>query len=88
MQGAKVVGIITVTDLARYLRTMLLLQGALDSNKAAGFWSDNDTNDSDDHDGDNPSHNDKTNASTTTSITSTSTSISQGKANAPYNSIS
>jgi CBS domain-containing protein len=89
MQEAKVVGIITVTDLARYLRTMLLLEGALDSNKAAGFWSDNDTNDSDDHDGDNPSHNDKTSASTTTtSITSSSTSISHGKANTPYNSIS
>jgi CBS domain-containing protein len=32
MQEGKVVGIITVTDLARYLRTILLLKGALDVN--------------------------------------------------------
>src|SRR5919201_4636087 len=41
MQEGKVVGIITVTDLARYLRRLLLLEGALDSNKTAGFWSSN-----------------------------------------------
>ncbi|MFL6371193.1 MAG: cyclic nucleotide-binding/CBS domain-containing protein [Nitrososphaeraceae archaeon] len=33
MQEGKVVGIITVTDLARYLRTILLLGGTLDVNK-------------------------------------------------------
>lgn len=33
MQEGKVVGIITVTDLARYLRTILLLEGTLDVNK-------------------------------------------------------
>ncbi len=83
MQEGKVVGIITVTDLARYLRTILLLEGALDSNKAAGFWSDNETNDNEDHSGGNPTHNDKTNATS-----ATITSISHGKANTPYNSIS
>lgn len=75
MYEGKVVGIITVTDLAKYLRTILLLEGALDSNKAAGFWSDNDMyddtdDDTDDHAGDDPSHNDKTNASTTSTTTS------------------
>lgn len=75
MHEGKVVGIITVTDLAKYLRTILLLEGALDSNKAAGFWSDNDMyddtdDDTDDHAGDDPSHNDKTNASTTSTTTS------------------
>ena len=83
MQEGKVVGIITVTDLARYLRTILLLEGALDSNKAACFWSDNETNDNEDHSGGNPTHKDKTNATS-----ATSTSISHGKANTPYNSIS
>ena len=38
MQEGKVVGIITVTDLARYLRTILLLEGALDANKT-DCWS-------------------------------------------------
>jgi len=33
MQEGKVVGIITVTDLAIYLRTILLLEGTLDVNK-------------------------------------------------------
>jgi signal-transduction protein with cAMP-binding, CBS, and nucleotidyltransferase domain len=33
MEGGKIVGIITVTDLAKHLRTTLLLEGALsDSN--------------------------------------------------------
>jgi CBS domain-containing protein len=87
MHEGKVVGIITVTDLAKYLRTILLLQGALDSNKAAGFWSDNDMyDDTDDHAGDDPSHNDKTNASTIS--TTTTSSIFAGKDNTPYNSIS
>ena len=86
MHEGKVVGIITVTDLAKYLRTILLLEGALDSNKAAGFWSDNDMyDDTDDHAGDDPSHNDKTNASTTSTTTS---SIFTAKNNTPYNSIS
>jgi CBS domain-containing protein len=85
MQEGKVVGIITVTDLAKYLRTILLLEGALDSNKAAGFWSDNDMYDTDDHAGDDPSHNDKTNANTTSTTTG---SIFAGKNNTPYNSIS
>ena len=90
MYKGKVVGIITVTDLAKYLRTILLLEGALDSNKAAGFWSDNDMyddtdDDTDDHAGDDPSHNDKTNASTTSTTTS---SIFTAKNNTPYNSIS
>jgi CBS domain-containing protein len=85
MHEGKVVGIITVTDLAKYLRTILLLEGALNSNKAAGFWSDNDMYDTDDHGGDDPSHNDNTNASTTST---TAGSIFAGKNNTPYNSIS
>jgi CBS domain-containing protein len=40
MQEGKVVGIITVTDLARYLRTLLLLEGAMDVNKT-DCWSNN-----------------------------------------------
>jgi len=78
MHEGKVVGIITVTDLAKYLRTILLLEGALDSNKAAGFWSDNDMYDTDDHAGDDPGHNDKTNASTASTTTG---SIYAGKDN-------
>jgi CBS domain-containing protein len=85
MHEGNVVGIITVTDLARYLRTRLLLEGALDYNKAAGFWSDNDRNDIDEHDVDNSTHNNKTNTSTTST---TATAISHGKANTPYHSIS
>ena len=84
MHEGKVVGIITVTDLARYLRTMLLLEGALDSNKAAGFWSENNNDDTDHNDVDNPMHEDKTSASTTANTTT----ISHGKANTPYYSIS
>jgi hypothetical protein len=42
MQEGKVVGIITVTDLARYIRTILLLEGALDANRTDS-WSDNTT---------------------------------------------
>jgi CBS domain-containing protein len=41
IQEGKVVGIVTVTDLARYLRTILLLEGALSRNKTRGFWSAN-----------------------------------------------
>src|SRR5919197_6233416 len=42
MRDGKVVGIITVTDLARYLRTTLLLEGALDVNKT-DCWSNSTT---------------------------------------------
>ena len=42
MQEGKVVGIITVTDLARYLRSTLLLEGALDVNKT-DCWSNSTT---------------------------------------------
>src|ERR687885_2803271 len=72
MHEGKVVGIITVTDLARYLRTTLLLEGALDSNKAAGIWSDNNNDDTDHNDVDNPMHEDKTSASTTANTTTIS----------------
>jgi CBS domain-containing protein len=43
MQEGKVVGIITVTDLARCLRTILLLEGAMDVNKT-DCWSNNNNN--------------------------------------------
>ncbi|HJT49592.1 MAG TPA: CBS domain-containing protein [Nitrososphaeraceae archaeon] len=52
----KVVGIITVTDLARYLRTIMLLEGALSPNKTRGFWSASsnvDDHPEDDHDENN-----------------------------------
>jgi CBS domain-containing protein len=43
MQEGKVVGIITVTDLARYLRTILLLEGTLDVNKTDCCSNNNNT---------------------------------------------
>ncbi|MFL6345065.1 MAG: cyclic nucleotide-binding/CBS domain-containing protein [Nitrososphaeraceae archaeon] len=43
MQEGKVVGIITVTDLARYLRTILLLGGTLDLNKTDCCSNNNNT---------------------------------------------
>jgi CBS domain-containing protein len=43
MQEGKVVGIITVTDLARYLRTILLLGGTLDVNKTDCRSNNNNT---------------------------------------------
>lgn len=43
MQEGKVVGIITVTDLARYLRTILLLGGTLDVNKTDCCSNNNNT---------------------------------------------
>ena len=42
MSGGKTVGIITVTDLAKYLRTDLLLQGALANSKPVGTSSPKD----------------------------------------------
>jgi CBS domain-containing protein len=48
----KVVGIITVTDLARYLRRIMLLEGALSPDKTRGFWSAN--SNVDDHPEDDP----------------------------------
>jgi CBS domain-containing protein len=42
MSGGKTVGIITVTDLAKYLRTDLLLQGALANSKPVGISSPKD----------------------------------------------
>jgi CBS domain-containing protein len=88
IQEGKVVGIVTVTDLARYLRTILLLEGALSPNKTRGFWSaninvdaDDDNHDNnkdkerDDEDGnDNGSYNDNTNAVTTATASNTSAS--------------
>jgi predicted transcriptional regulator len=56
IQEGKVVGIITVTDLARYLRTIMLLEGALSPNKTRGFWSASsnvDDHPEDDHDENN-----------------------------------
>jgi hypothetical protein len=70
MQEGKVVGIITVTDLARYLRRLLLLEGALDSDKAAGFWSGStiDNNNTSSDVCDNISHNDNDNDSNTAAV--------------------
>ncbi len=48
IQEGKVVGIVTVTDLARYLRTILLLEGALSPSKTRGIWSANSNVDDDD----------------------------------------
>ena len=82
----KVVGIVTVTDLARYLRTILLLEGALSPNRTRGFWSANSKVDADDADNhannnnkrgdnedDNRSQNDNTKAATTTNTASNTT---------------
>ena len=88
IQEGKVVGIVTVTDLARYLRTILLLEGALSPNKTRGFWSaninvdaDDDNHDNnkdkerdDEDDNDNGSDNDNTNAVTTATASNTSAS--------------
>jgi hypothetical protein len=88
IQEGKVVGIVTVTDLARYLRTILLLEGALSPNKTRGFWSANINVDADDdnHDNnkdkerddeggnDNGSYDDNTNAVTTATASNTSAS--------------
>jgi CBS domain-containing protein len=58
IQEGKVVGIVTVTDLARHLRTMLLLEGALSRDKTRGFWSAN-TNVDDEDEDDNHVNNNK-----------------------------
>ena len=60
IQEGKVVGIVTVTDLARYLRTILLLEGALSPSKTRGIWSAN-SNDDDDDDDDNHVNNNNNN---------------------------
>ncbi len=61
IQEGKVVGIVTVTDLARYLRTMLLLEGTLSRDKTRGFWSAN-TNVDDEDEDDNHVNNNKNNS--------------------------
>jgi CBS domain-containing protein len=61
IQEGKVVGIVTVTDLARYLRTILLLEGALSRDKTRGFWSAN-TNVDDEDEDDNHVNNNKNNS--------------------------
>lgn len=50
IQEGKVVGIVTVTDLARYLRTILLLESALSPSKTRGIWSASSNVDDDDDD--------------------------------------
>jgi CBS domain-containing protein len=57
IQDGKVVGIVTVTDLARYLRTILLLEGALSPSKTRGFWSANSNVDDDDNNDNNVNNN-------------------------------
>jgi CBS domain-containing protein len=57
IQEGKVVGIVTVTDLARYLRTILLLEGALSPSKTRGIWSANSNIDDDDVDDDDHANN-------------------------------
>jgi CBS domain-containing protein len=61
IQEGKVVGIVTVTDLARYLRTILLLEGALSPTKTRGIWSANSNVDDDDDDDDNHINNNNNN---------------------------
>ena len=50
IQEGKVVGIVTVTDLARYLRTIMLLESALSPSKTRGIWSASSNVDDDDDD--------------------------------------
>jgi CBS domain-containing protein len=57
IQDGKVVGIVTVTDLARYLRTILLLEGALSPSKTRGFWYANSNVDDDDNNDNNVTNN-------------------------------
>jgi signal-transduction protein with cAMP-binding, CBS, and nucleotidyltransferase domain len=61
IQEGKVVGIVTVTDLARYLRTILLLESALSPSKTRGIWSASSNVDDDDHDDDDHAINNKNN---------------------------
>jgi hypothetical protein len=50
-----------VTDLARYLRTILLLEGALSPSKTRGIWSANSNVDDDDDDNNHVNNNDTNN---------------------------
>jgi CBS domain-containing protein len=59
IQEGKVVGIVTVTDLARYLRTILLLESALSPSKTRGIWSASSNVDDDDDDHANNNNNNK-----------------------------
>ena len=60
IQEGKVVGIVTVTDLARYLRTILLLESALSPSKTRGIWSaSSNVDDDDDHANNNNNKNNK-----------------------------
>jgi CBS domain-containing protein len=61
IQEGKVVGIVTVTDLARYLRTILLLESALSPSKTRGIWSASSNVDDDDDDDDDHANNNKNN---------------------------
>jgi CBS domain-containing protein len=61
IQEGKVVGIVTVTDLARYLRTILLLEGALSPSKTRGIWSANSNVDVDDDDDNHVNNNNNNN---------------------------
>jgi CBS domain-containing protein len=61
IQEGKVVGIVTVTDLARYLRTILLLESALSPSKTRGIWSASSNVDDDDDDDDDHAINNKNN---------------------------
>jgi CBS domain-containing protein len=61
IQEGKVVGIVTVTDLARYLRTLLLLESALSPSKTRGIWSASSNVDDDDDDDDDHANNNKNN---------------------------
>ena len=61
IQEGKVVGIVTVTDLARYLRTILLLESALSPSKTRGIWSASSNVDDDDDDYDDHANNNKNN---------------------------
>jgi CBS domain-containing protein len=56
IQEGKVVGIVTVTDLARYLRTILLLESALSPSKTRGIWFASSNVDDDDGEDDDDDH--------------------------------
>jgi len=61
IQEGKVVGIVTVTDLARYLRTILLLESSLSPSKTRGIWSASSNVDDDDDNDDDHANNNKNN---------------------------
>jgi CBS domain-containing protein len=99
----KVVGIITVTDLARYLRRIMLLEGALSPNKTRGFWSaksnvddhpeeDHDENngkevDNDDDDNENGTPTFNDNSDTTTATAAIATAARASNTCTPANSV-